>query len=115
MITFIYDTNDKLITNLVNTAILTPSIVKVKHRLLDGTYHRQNIGQHINNIDVICYVDEAGKTKLDNMYVIDEPIKLIRYNKFYIGLMDEISWEVFTKGGLYQGQFQLIVSGEGSI
>lgn len=114
MITFIYDEEDNLITDLVNTAILTPDIIKVKNRLLDGTYHVQSIGDNINNIDIICYVDKVGKSKLDNHYIIDKPIKLVKEDKYYIGLISEINWDTFSKD-LYEGQFILISKMEGSI
>lgn len=118
MITFLYDKNNSLISNLIHSAILNPDIIKVRNKLLDGTYHIQSVGKRVNEINIICYVDKIGKEKMDNLYVTDEPIKLVKEGKFYIGLIFEKSkWEVFSKGtkGLYQTSFKMVVHEEGSI
>lgn len=115
MITFLYDIQNNLITNLVLTAILNPDIIKVANRLLDGTYHTQTIGDKLNIIDVTCYVTKAKKLVIDNMYVTDEPIKLVKDGKYYIGLMAEKSkWEEFSKD-LMMTSFKLMVQSEGLI
>lgn len=118
MITFLYDITNNLITDLVNSAILNPEIIKIKNRLLDGSYHVQSLGSRSNVIDIICYVDKFGKEKIDNLYIVDEPIKLVKDNKYYIGLISEKSeWGIFSKGknGLYETNFKIAVSEEGFI
>ena len=40
----IYDKDDVLITNLVDTALSYPDIIEVKNRTLDGKWHIQTIG-----------------------------------------------------------------------
>ena len=115
MITFLYDTNNNLITDLVRSAILNPDIIKVKNRLLDGTFHVQTIGDRLDTIKVACYTDEANKARLDDMYITNEPIKLVKENKFYVGLMDnKAEWTEFTRG-LYETSFDLVVRSEGLI
>lgn len=116
MITFLYDTDDNLITDLVNTAVLNPQIIKVENMLLDGTYHTQSIGERLDIINVICYVDAAGKELIDNMYIQDIPIKLVKLDKYYIGLIKDLEdWKVFVKGQLYGVGFRLTVESEGLI
>lgn len=115
MITFIYNLDGELVTDLVNTAILNPDIIKVKNRLLDGTYHVQNIGSVTTVIDVICYVDKIGKDKIDNHYTTDTPIKLVKEDRFYKGLIsDKGDWKVFSKS-LFEISFKITAYEEGSI
>lgn len=115
MITFLYDIDDNLITDLVNTAILNPEVIHIKNKLLDGSNHIQTIGTPSKSIDVICYVYEDGKSKLDTKYANGEPIKLVKDNKWYKGLITEYGdWELYAIG-LYQNSFKISVSSEGII
>lgn len=115
MITSLCDANNNLITDIVSNATLVPDIIKIKNRLLDGTYHIQTIGNRIDTIQVECYVDIINKAKIDDMYTIDEPVKLLVDGKYYIGLMeDKPEQERFSKY-FYVTNFNLVVSGEGSI
>lgn len=118
MITFLYDIEDNLISDLINTAILEPEIIKIKNKLLDGTYHIQSIGSALTIIGITCYVKKTNKEKIDDLYINDEPVKLTKEGKYYIGLIsDKPVWSVFTKGtyGLYETKFKIAVSEEGSI
>ena len=109
------DLEGNVITNIVNDAILNPDIIKIKNRLLDGTYHIQTIGNRIDTIKVDCYVDKINKDKIDSMYVIDEPIKLLQENKYYIGLIDDKpDWETVSKQ-LYLASFKLVISQSGVV
>ena len=118
MITSIYNLENELITDIVDSAILNPETIQIKNKLLDGTYHIQTIGIPIIKIDILCYVDRFNKPILDSMYSIGEPIKLILNGKYYIGVIHEKSeWEIFArvKNGLYEAQLEMVVDTEGII
>lgn len=115
MITFLYDSSNVMITNLVRSAMLNPSAIKVRNRLLDGTYHIQTVGGRVDTITVSCYVDKENKDKIDDMYISDEPIKLVRVDKgkYYVGLMNEKEeWSKFSRN-LYETSFNIVVESEG--
>lgn len=115
MITFLYDKNNSLISNLIHSAILNPDIIKIENRLLDGTYHTQSIGERMDVFFITMYVDEAGKAKFDNLYATQEPVKLIKRNKYYIGnIKEKEEWEMFSKD-LYTTSFHLVVGQEGFV
>lgn len=116
MITFLYDTEDNLITDLVNTAILNPEAIHIKNKLLDGSNHIQTIGEPSTVIDIICYVNEVNKAKIDLMYCNGEPLKLIKKDKWYKGLITQFGKsKVFAIGELYEMNFKISVSSEGVI
>jgi len=118
MITFLYETDDTLITDLVNTAILNPDINQIENRLLDGTYNVQSIGDSLDIIEITCYVTKTNKIVIDDINKICGYIKLVKENKYYTGYITKaMPWNVLTKGtnGLYEGRFRLVVQEEGTV
>jgi len=116
MITKLYDIEDVLISDLVNSAILNLEVTHIKNKLLDGTYHVQTIGDSIDVIDVTVYVNQLNKTKIDYLYKTATPVKLVKEDKWYKGIISDLgSWEVFVKRQLYEGSFKLYVSESGDV
>ena len=120
MQTSLYNASGVLITRLVSEVLPSVDAIKIQNRLLDGSYHIQSIGGDILKIDIVCHVTESGKSVLDQCYSTDEPLKLVFYNSYYIGLIiDELKWEKSFKGDpirrRYTARFTLIVSEEGMI
>jgi len=111
----LYDINNNLIAKVVSDAILSPDIIQRKNRLLDGTYHTQTIGKRIDTAKIECYVDKINKTRIDDMYIIGEPIKLLKEDKYYIGLIEnKPEWGTISKH-LYITKFEIIISQSGVV
>ena len=116
----LYDIQNNLITNKISNVLPDVDVIKVKNRLLDGTYHTQTIGEPLKIFDITCNLNENGRNILINAYITDMPIKLNWYGKYYVGLIFENpQWTIYVKGNdtkrIYGAQFRLAVSEEGSI
>lgn len=116
----LFDIEDNLISREISNVLPDLDIIKVKNRLIDGTYHSQTIGQPIKILNITCNMSESGKIVMDNAYISDKPLKLKWYGKYYIGLIfDKPSWTIHVKGNdfkrLYEAQFNIAVSEEGVI
>lgn len=113
------DIENNFITREISNVLKTYNSNKIKIRLLDGSYHTQSIGSEVLILTVYCNMSELGKALIDEAYIIDKPLKIYWYDKFYIGLIeDEPKWEVFVKGNnnkrMYFAEFNIVVDEEGS-
>lgn len=115
MITSLFDSNNVLITDRINEAILNPEIMKVTNKLLDGTYHIQTIGQRIDIISIKCYVTRDKKEMLDNAYVINELIRLDQMGRYYNGFITNMSQWVMLTRNVFEINIELVVRSEGII
>lgn len=116
----LFDIEDNLISREISNVLPDVDIIKVKNRLIDGTFHSQTIGNPLKILDITCNLNENGRNILSNAYIIDKPVKLKWYGKYYIGLIYENpKWTIYVKGNdkkrVYEAQFRLAVSEEGSI
>lgn len=114
------DAENNLITREISNVLPDIDILKVKNRLIDGTFHSQTIGNPMKIMDITCNLNENSRNILSNAYIVDMPLKLEWYGKYYIGLIqDNPKWNIYVKGNdtkrVYSAQFVLVVSEEGSI
>ena len=112
------DSFGNLVSDMVNDVLLHFETIKIKNKLLDGTYHNQTIGKPVRVIDLMCFVDESGKTALDNIEATSSPITLKRDGNYYTGLIAEPpQWDAILKGKSnlrrYGCKFKLMVNEEG--
>lgn len=118
MINVLYDINNNILSDIISEALITPDIIKIKNRLLDGTYHIQSIGNAVKNINIICYITETNKKIIEDIYIQNSPLKFTRDGMFYIGIIIESpDIQAFFKGThdirLYTAKFILNVQTEG--
>lgn len=116
----LFDIDRNLLTREISNVLPDLDVIKVKNRLIDGTYHSQTIGNPIKMLDITCYLKEDAKNIVANAYIIDKPLRLEWYGTYYIGLIFENpKWAIHVKGNnvkrLYEAQFRLAVSEEGSV
>ena len=114
------DVENNLITREISNVLPDLDIIKVRNRLIDGTYHSQTIGNPLKLVDITCNLNENGRNILSNAYIVDMPLRLEWYGRYYVGLIHENpKWTIYVKGNntkrVYEAQFMLAVSGEGSI
>ncbi|MDY0235059.1 MAG: hypothetical protein RBR71_03485 [Gudongella sp.] len=114
------DIDNNLITREISNVLVSFDTLKIKNRLLDGTYHIQTVGEPIKVIIISCNMQEEGKLRIDDAYNIDKPIKLNWYGKYYIGLIsDPPSMSIFLKGSdakrRHAGDIKIMISSEGVI
>lgn len=112
--------DDILITDKIAEVLIDPDAIKIRRRLLDGTYHVQSIGSTARNIRLDCYVTEAGKTIIDQAFEEDAHLKLIKDGKYYIGLLiDDPKWNITIKGSpanrLYTVKLVINIQSEGVV
>lgn len=116
----LFDVQSNLISNKISNILPDVDIIKVKNRLIDGTFHSQTIGNPLKIIDITCNLNEVGRNMLSNAYIIDAPLRLEWYGKYYVGLIFENpKWTIYVKGNdvkrIYEAQFRLAVSEEGTL
>jgi hypothetical protein len=85
----LYDVDNNLITDLVNLVLPHFDAIKIKNRLLNGTYHIQTIGTPVKLMDIECTVSEDGKEAIDNIEALSSPIKLTKEGRYYLGLISD--------------------------
>lgn len=83
----IYDENDTVITNGVQTALSRPDIIEIENRTLDGKRHIQTIGLGGTVLDVIAHFTMSQKLIFDNKKRTTSVIKVIFDSMFYIGII----------------------------
>jgi hypothetical protein len=118
MISSLYDSSNNLITETLSEVLPHLDSIKIKNRLLNGTYHIQTVGTAITLIDITCTVNETGKQTIDDSEAVCSPITLKRDGKYYKGLiLNPPQWNNLIKGDTtrrkYTGQFTLTVTEEG--
>ena len=96
--------------------------IQKKNKLLDGTYHIQTIGEPLKYIEFTVIANELQTEKINLMETKGELLKLIDYNRFFIGFINnKVDWKRLTAGyidrekRLYEGRISIIVKEEGDI
>lgn len=96
--------------------------IQVKNKLLDGSYHIQNIGTPLKYITFEILSNHNQVDLINLAECRSEPFRLIIDDKFYMGLLDEVpDWTrlILRRGDpintLYTAKLRLNVSEEGSI
>lgn len=114
----VYDKNDNLITNLVDSAISHPDVIEIKNRTLDGKWHIQTIGVGANLLDVRINLKLSEKNQIDNIKKVSDTLKVIFDKKYYIGLIDgNITYDrkKYSDYPIFSASFTLLVLNEGDI
>ena len=114
------DNDNNFITREISNVLISFDTNKIQNRLLDGTYHVQTIGDPIKVITINCNMSEDGKSRIDEAYNIDKPIRIDWYGKYYIGLINDYpNMSVYVKGSdikrRYAVEIKLVVETEGLI
>ena len=112
----IYDKNDNLITNLVDTALSYPDIIEVKNRTLDGQWHIQTIGTGATVLSVKAHLKLNEKNILDVTKRNTDLLKVIFDGKYYTGIIDgKVDYErrKFAEYPMFGASFTLLVQEEG--
>ena len=96
--------------------------IQKKNKLLDGTYHIQTIGEPLKYIEFTVVANELQTEKINLMETKGELLKLIDYNRFFIGFINNrVDWKRLTVGyidrekRLYEGRISIIVKEESDI
>jgi hypothetical protein len=73
--------------------------LKVKNRLLDGSYHIQTVGSKILTVSFNCACQHEGMMRLNQIEADSEPITVYYDDDTYTGLIDQISeWDEAVLG-----------------
>lgn len=95
--------------------------IKIKNRLLDGTFHTQTIGEPQPYVNVEIYVNEIQLDAINVAQSIGEQLVLLSEENEYIGFIDEpIQWtrktpKVTKMNVLYFGTFKFVINGVGEL
>ena len=114
----IYDENDVLITNLVDTALSYPDIIEVKSRTLEGKWHIQTIGTGATVLSVKAHLTLSEKNTMDIIKRNTHLVKVIFDGKYYIGIIDgkiDTERRKFADYPIFSVSFELLVQEEGNI
>lgn len=114
----IYDKDNNLITNLVDTALSYPDIIEVKNRTLDGQWHIQTIGTGATVLSVKAHLKLNEKNILDIIKRNTDLLKVIFDGKYYTGIIDgKVDYErrKFSDYPMFSTSFNLLVQGEGDV
>lgn len=112
MIAGVYDLEMNLISDHIHDAIPGWDSIKIKNRLIDGSYHFQNVGEPARTLRIAISCDRAGVENLDYAEAISKPIKVVVYGKEWTGFIDApIDWQRVTVD-YYRGEFLINVISE---
>lgn len=114
----LYDDDDILITNLVQSAISKPDFEEIKHRTLDGSWHIQTIGTAGTILEVKVNLTLADKEKIDSAKRTTTPLKVIFDGKWYKGIIDgEINYDrrPFAEYPIFPADFVILINEEGVV
>ena len=112
MIPGVYDLEMNLISDHLYDAMPGWDSIKIKNRLIDGSYHLQNVGEPARTLKVVVSCDRIGVETLDYAEAISKPIKAVVYGKEWTGLIDApINWQRVTVD-YYRGEFLINVISE---
>lgn len=114
----IYKQDGTLITNIVQTAISRPDVVKIKNRTLDGKWNIQTIGTGATLLDVGAYFTYEEKTLFDNANRNGALIKVVFDGVSYTGVIDgEVNMFRIPsdKDPMFGANFVLLVLSEGVV
>lgn len=114
----IYDKNNVLVTNLVESALSRPEVIAIKNRTLDGAWHVQGIGEAATVVWVKATLTLAQKEKLDQIKSLLEPIKIIFDGRYYIGIIDdELGYErtAYAEQPMFDTSFLVSVQSKGAV
>ena len=114
----IYDKNNNVITNLVDTALSYPDVIEVKNRTLDGQWHIQTIGTGATILSVKAHLKLNEKNTLDTIKRNTDLLKVIFDGKYYIGIIDgklDYDRRKFSEYPMFDTSFTLLVREEGAV
>src|SRR5660397_133352 len=106
------------VSDKVKEAIISYNNLKVDNRLLDGTFHRQTIGEPLKEYNIKCYLTQSNKDLIDNAYNNSTPITLNWYGYYYTGIIESYpAHTIFLKGNnkIYLSGLKIIAEEEGSL
>lgn len=95
--------------------------IKIKNRLLDGTFHTQTIGEPQPFVDVEIYVNEIQLDAINIAQAHGEQLILLSDVNEYIGFIDEpIQWirkipKINKENVLYFGTIKFVINGVGEV
>ncbi|WP_350342342.1 hypothetical protein PRVXT_001570 [Proteinivorax tanatarense] len=94
--------------------------VKITNQLLDGSFHTQIIGNPQKSINFKVIANQNQVEMIDVLEAKGEYIKLIEYDRSYVGAIDSaIAWSRITVGfknrnkRLFRGDVNLKITDEG--
>ena len=112
----IYDENDTIVTNRVQSALSRPDVIEIKNRTLDGGFHIQNIGSGATVLDVVAHFTMDEKLVFDTVKKTGAIIKVIFDGRYYTGMISgEPSYNRIASyaGPIFTISFLLLVKTEG--
>lgn len=112
MIVGVYDLEMNLISDHILDATPGWDSIKIKNRLMDGSYHLQNVGEPARTLNITVSCDRTGVETLDYAEAISKPIKVVVYGREWTGLIDApINWQRVAVD-YYSGEFLINVISE---
>lgn len=88
---------------------------KVVKQLLSGGFHTQIIGTGARIVSVELYVDNAGRTTIDQLESTGGTVRLEDGTRYYTGVIESMpKWRRIGRGQ-YTAAITLLVSEEGAI
>lgn len=114
--------NEKLSYGIRSLSPMMYDVIKVKNKLIDGSYHVQIIGSPVKYYTFEILANQIQVDVINLAVSKGELLKLIIEEKYYIGMIDGIDeWTglVYRQqdkaNTIYSAKLQLNVSQEGSI
>lgn len=112
----IYNKNNTLITNLVDTALSYPDVIEIKNRTLDGQWHIQTIGEGATVLSVTAHLKLGEKNIMDNLHRTKDLFKVIFDGRYYTGILDgkpDYERLKFADYPMFRCTFEMLVQKEG--
>lgn len=116
----IRDSSGNIIASRYLSVMPRKDAIKIEHRLLNGNYHYQTIGQAGSIVELQFIINESGKEIIDQHEAICAPIIVETSDKGYVGIIREVPrWELIFRGNrqtrLYRGTCAITVQEEGVV
>jgi hypothetical protein len=114
--------NEKLSYGIRSLSPMMYDVIKVKNKLIDGSYHVQIIGSPVKYYTFEILANQIQVDVINLAVSKGELLKLIIEEKYYIGMIEESEeWTLLALNRndktktIYSAKLQLNVSQEGSI
>ena len=114
--------SNKLSYGIRNLSPMMYDVIKVKNKLIDGSYHVQIIGSPVKYYTFEILANQIQVDVINLAVSKGELLKLIIEEKYYIGMIEESEeWTLLALNRndktktIYSAKLQLNVSQEGSI